>query len=60
MSLSEIKIEAQKAEQSKLDIVVTLSADKGVVYDSVIHLMDDLRQTGVSNFALQLEPEEKK
>ena len=60
MSLSEIKIEAQKAEQSKLDIVVTLSADKGVVYDSVIHLMDELRQTGVSNFALQLEPEEKK
>ena len=60
MSLSEIKIEAQKAEQSKLDIVVTLSADKGVVYDSVIHLMDEFRQTGVSNFALQLEPEEKK
>ena len=60
MSLGEIKIEAQKAQQSKLDIVVTLSADKGVVYDSVIHLMDELRQTGVSNFALQLEPEDKK
>lgn len=58
VTLVDITNAAKIATQNKEDVVVTLSADKGVVYDSVIHVMDQLRLNGVSNFALQLEPEE--
>ncbi len=59
VNLQEIKDFAKTALQNKEEVVVTLSADKGVIYDSVIHVMDELRGNGVSNFALQLEPIEK-
>jgi biopolymer transport protein ExbD len=59
VKLDQIKKAAQTALQNKQNVVVTLSADKGVIYDSVIHVMDELRLLGVSNFALQLEPEQK-
>ncbi|MES2614346.1 MAG: biopolymer transporter ExbD [Bdellovibrionota bacterium] len=59
VKLEDIKNAAITAVQSKEEVVVTLSADRGVVYDSVIRVMDELRLNGVSNFALQLEPEEK-
>ena len=60
VSLEDITNSAKAATQNKEEVVVTLSADKGVVYDAVIHVMDQLRLNGVSNFALQLEPEDKK
>jgi biopolymer transport protein ExbD len=60
VSLADITNAAKEASQNKEDVVVTLSADKGVVYDSVSRVMDQLRINGVSNFALQLEPEEGK
>ena len=44
---------AAKAKGQK--IVVMISADKGVVYSSVVGVMDTLRQAGISDFALQLE-----
>jgi biopolymer transport protein ExbD len=59
ISLSQMKESVQKSALSQQDVVVTLSADKGVIYDSVIHVMDELRQVGIANFALQLEPETK-
>jgi biopolymer transport protein ExbD len=55
-TLDDITTAAKEAGTDQKDVVVTLSADKGVVYDSVIHVMDQLRLSGVSNFALQLEP----
>ena len=59
-SLAEISSVAKTASQNKEDVVATLSADKGVIYDKVILIMDQLRLSGVVNFALQLEPESKK
>lgn len=53
--LDDITAAAKEAGVDQNEVVVTLSADKGVVYDSVIHVMDQLRLVGVSNFALQLE-----
>jgi len=41
----------------KEKVTVTISADKGVAYESVIQLMDALRSQGVLDFALQIEPE---
>ncbi len=35
--------------------VVIIGADRGVVYDAVVQLMDKLRGVGVSQFALQLD-----
>lgn len=58
-NLDDIKNAAKMATQNKEEVVVTLSADKGVIYESVIQVMDQLRLNGVSNFALQLEPEDK-
>lgn len=42
-------------------VVAMISADKGVVYSSVVGVMDALRQVGISEFAFQLDalPEEK-
>lgn len=37
------------------DQTATIAADKGVIYDAVVRVMDQLRQDGVTNFALQLE-----
>jgi biopolymer transport protein ExbD len=36
-------------------VVVMLSADRQVAYDSVVRVMDAFRQTGVTEFALQWE-----
>lgn len=59
VNLQDLDNAAKTAIENKEDVVVTLSADKGVIYDSVIRVMDRLRVNGVSNFALQLEPEDK-
>ncbi|MCA2960726.1 MAG: biopolymer transporter ExbD [Silvanigrellales bacterium] len=37
-------------------VVAMISADKGVIYSSVVGVMDALRSVGIADFALQLEP----
>lgn len=57
VTLNQIRNAMTIVAQDKEKISVTLTADKGVIYDSVIRVMDVLRLEGVSDFALQLEPE---
>lgn len=57
VTLNQIRNAMTSVAQDKEKISVTLTADKGVIYDSVIRVMDVLRLEGVSDFALQLEPE---
>jgi len=47
---------AQEAKAGGQKVVAMISADKGVIYNSVVAVMDTLRQAGVSDFALQMEP----
>ena len=44
------------AIQAGEKVVAMIGADKGVVYSSVVGVMDTLRGAGVNDFALQLEP----
>lgn len=44
---------AAKAKGEK--VVAMISADKGVVYSSVVGVMDALRQVGIAEFAFQLD-----
>lgn len=44
------------AIQDGQKVVAMIGADKGVIYSSVVGVMDTLRQAGVNDFALQLEP----
>lgn len=57
VTLNQIRNAMTSIAQEKEKIRVTLTADKGVIYDSVIRVMDVLRLEGISDFALQLEPE---
>lgn len=56
-TLGQIRESMHNRDRNKEKIVVTLVADKGVIYDSVVRVMDVLRLEGVSDFALQLDPE---
>jgi biopolymer transport protein ExbD len=52
------ELQSQGAESKKKGekVVAMISADKGVIYSSVVGVMDALRSVGISDFALQLEP----
>ena len=56
MDVEQLKSAAREATKNKIKVVAMISADKGVVYHSVINVMDTLRSEGVSDFALQLDP----
>lgn len=56
-TLGQIRESMHNRDKNKEKIVVTLVVDKGVIYDSVVRVMDVLRLEGVSDFALQLDPE---
>lgn len=60
VSVDELKAAAREATANKLKVVAMISADKGVVYNSVVSVMDALRSEGVSDFALQLDPVSQK
>ncbi len=47
------RIKQEKAKNPKLQAVI--SADKGVAYGNVIHLIDLVKTNGVSSFALNVE-----
>ncbi|MBM3383332.1 MAG: biopolymer transporter ExbD [Betaproteobacteria bacterium] len=51
----ELKATGAAARQKGETVVAMISADKGVVYSSVVGIMDVLRQVGISEFAFQLE-----
>ncbi|KAB8033403.1 ExbD/TolR family protein [Fluviispira multicolorata] len=59
-SLDLLKTAARNAITSNLKVVAMISADKDVVYNSVVLIMDALRSEGVSDFALQLDPSPQK
>lgn len=57
VTLEQMKaILSQESHENKEKTIVTLTADKGVIYDTLVQVMDVLRLQGISNFALQLEP----
>lgn len=56
VNVEQLKNIVRKAKNSKLKINVLISADKNVIYNSVVSIMDVLRLEGVSDFALQLDP----
>lgn len=51
----ELKATGAQAREKGEKVVAMISADKGVVYSSVVGVMDALRQVGISEFALQLD-----
>ncbi len=59
-SLDFLKSSARSVISSNLKVVAMISADKDVVYNSVVLIMDALRSEGVSDFALQLDPAPQK
>lgn len=54
-TLVELKETGAAAKAKGETVVAMISADKGVVYSSVVGVMDTLRQVGISEFALQLD-----
>ncbi len=61
MSLDEIRAEVRNTAledgEIKEDVVVIINADENVRYQSLIHVMDGLRQEGIYNLALAAERE---
>lgn len=55
-SREDLAAKALEAKNSGQKVVAMISADKGVIYNTVVSVMDTLRQAGVSDFALQMEP----
>jgi biopolymer transport protein ExbD len=51
----QLKATGAAAREKGEKVVAMISADKGVVYSSVVGVMDTLRQVGISDFAFQLE-----
>lgn len=60
ISTAELQNLGKQALQSSKKVVVGISADKGVIYSSVVEVMDSMRQSGISDFALQMDPMAKK
>ena len=56
VNTDELKASGVSAKSKGEKVVAMISADKGVVYSYVVGVMDALRQVGISDFALQLEP----
>jgi biopolymer transport protein ExbD len=56
VSSDELKQEGKAALQNGKKVVAMISADKGVVYNMVVGVMDALRSEGIVEFALQLQP----
>jgi biopolymer transport protein ExbD len=55
VSAEELKQKGNEAKSKGEKIVAMISADKGVIYSSVVGVMDALRSIGITEFALQLE-----
>jgi biopolymer transport protein ExbD len=51
----ELKARGKEALGNGQKVVAMISADKGVIYSSVVGVMDALRGVGIAEFALQLE-----
>ena len=56
VSIEELKSKGKAAKDGGDKVQVTLSADKGAIYDNVVQVMDALRSVGIVDFGLQLEP----
>ena len=56
VTIEALKARGKAAKDAGDKIQVTLSADKGAVYDYVVQVMDALRSVGIVDFGLQLEP----
>lgn len=56
VSLEGLRARGLEAKGSGEKVVAMISADKGVIYSSVVGVMDALRAVGIADFALQLEP----
>lgn len=54
-TIASLKQKGQYAKQKSDKITVMISADKGVVYSTVVEVMDALRQVGIADFALQMD-----
>jgi biopolymer transport protein ExbD len=54
-TVEELKATGAAAREKGEKVVAMISADKGVIYSSVVGVMDALRQVGISEFAFQLE-----
>jgi biopolymer transport protein ExbD len=57
VSESELLEKGLAAKASGKKTVVMISADKHVEYNAVVRVMDAFRRAGISEFALQLEPQ---
>lgn len=55
MTMETLKDRGTAAKEKTSKITAMISADKGVVYSSVVGVMDALRQVGISDFALQMQ-----
>lgn len=55
-NIDALKVAAREATKNKAKVVAMISADKEVVYNSVVTVMDSLRSEGVTDFGLQLDP----
>jgi biopolymer transport protein ExbD len=58
VTIEALKARGKAAKDSGDKIQVTLSADKGAIYDNVVQVMDALRSVGIVDFGLQLEPKQ--
>lgn len=56
VTADQLKSKGLEAKEKGEKVVAMISADKGVIYSYVVGVMDNLRQVGISEFALQLEP----
>ncbi len=56
MKLADLQDYIDTKFKDKNLVSVTISSDKSVPYNSLVQLMDTLRLSGVSNFALQMNP----
>ncbi len=55
VSVEELKSTGAAAKAKGEKVVAMISADKGVIYSSVVGVMDALRQVGIAEFAFQLD-----
>ena len=54
-NVNALKQMVREFKQNTKKVVAMISADEGVLYNSVVGVMDSLREEGVYDFALQLE-----
>ncbi|MFZ9521469.1 MAG: ExbD/TolR family protein [Silvanigrellaceae bacterium] len=55
VSVDELKSTGEAAKAKGEKVVAMISADRGVVYSTVVGVMDALRQVGIAEFAFQLD-----